>query len=611
MEKRSETKRRTSYGVKGGGLAFPDVSTYPHLQETPSRSTYVRDLSKDPSLPIERHVGPKGLLNVGNTCYANAVLQCLLSTALTHALVDPSASAIFRRYSSNPAILEKGSGSVDSDEDNDDYYDNPLNSARPKGCKSTKLDDRHVQMNCEWLTREITRITRDFQRAEKPAHAVQSSWLGSNAKAPVVDPGSITRYPHRLSSCLKPYQQEDAHEFLRALLGTLVKHGQNKELSSLFDGLLESSVVCQTCRRPSLTRDRYMDLSLNIESQRIETLEDALKEFTKTEVLTGDNKPYCSRCGAKKTSSKGLRLATAPTILVTHLKRFAIDEYGRFIRLAKKIKFPIQLEIGDYMSRVNKARPPPYDLVAVLVHQGTSCEYGHYVAFVKQCGDWYKCNDSVVEIVDVKTVLNQQAYILIYEVAEMREKHGFPSPNKSYKSKTRKSSSCQPDRSVFAFANMLCGLDDDSTMLDNVCNYASSFGKSPKPNRRRSCSVDNALDDDIVAKTETYSKSMQSNDSSTKLRRKFPRSSSSGNLCRFTVASMEDVDDHSKSLSLSTHRRHRNSSLSARQRIKHSLSPLDNKRRSSMNRMPLKGELPPRPSGTNPTNRKDDSELLL
>ena len=60
---------------------------------------------------------PKGLLNIGNSCYANAVMQCLLNTALTDALNDPTASAIFRRYSSNPNILAQGSGSVDSEED--------------------------------------------------------------------------------------------------------------------------------------------------------------------------------------------------------------------------------------------------------------------------------------------------------------------------------------------------------------------------------------------------------------------------------------------------------------------------------------------------------------
>jgi hypothetical protein len=71
------------------------------------------------------------------------------------------------------------------------------------------------------------------------------------------------------------------------------------------------------------------------------------------------------------------------------------------------------------MSRMNKAKPPAYELVAVLVHQGRSCESGHYLAYVKCQNDWYKANDSLVSKVDVETVLSQQAYILMYEVAGM------------------------------------------------------------------------------------------------------------------------------------------------------------------------------------------------
>lgn len=245
----------------------------------------------------------------------------------------------------------------------------------------------------------------------------------------VVNPGSITRHPDRLSKCLRPYQQEDAHEFLRALLSTLVMNGQNKQLSSLFDGLLESSVTCQTCGRASLTRDRYMDLSLDINDVDISTLDDALFEFTKTECLTDDNAVFCQKCRKKRTVNKGLRLATAPSILVCHLKRFAFNDYGRLVRLHKRIEFPERLEIGDYMSNLNKARPPPYDLVGILVHQGQTCASGHYVAFVKKNGEWFKCNDSEVTRVDESTVMMQQAYILMYEVAEMRQNACFrPKP---------------------------------------------------------------------------------------------------------------------------------------------------------------------------------------
>ena len=414
---------------------------------------------------------PKGLLNVGNTCYANAALQCLLSTALTHALLDPKASAIFRRYSSNPNLLEQGSGSVDSHESND----NNNNAEAQKLARRLKeREDKRMQENCRWLSRELKMITLDYLRTEvTPPTLVE--YLSGSVPHPVVDPGSLTKYPDRLSKCLRPYQQEDAHEFLRAMLSTLVMNGQNKQLSSLFDGLLESAVTCLHCRRPSLTRDRYMDLSLDICQPAVETLTDALDEFTKTETLSGDNKVYCTKCETKRVATKGLRLATAPSILVCHLKRFAFDPYGRLVRLSKHVHFPLRLEIGDYMSRVNKARPPPYELVAVLVHQGQTCDSGHYLAYVKNDGEWYKCNDSDVRRVDVETVLSQQAYILVYEVEEMRAKNGYSSPggatnNKSWRnvsSSASRSHQCGTLWRESFLGTALCGLDD--SLLRDFC----------------------------------------------------------------------------------------------------------------------------------------------
>lgn len=383
---------------------------------------------------------PKGLTNVGNTCYANATLQCLMSTALTNALIDPQVVPLFRRYSSNPNLLAQGSGSVDSAEDEIDPTSTTTTTNNPNSQASAekireeeKRRERkqreleQMEENCEWLTQELTSITQEYTRESEATGGSSSAvmgWLSSAPQNDVVNPGSITKHPDRLSKCLNPYQQEDAHEFLRALLSTLVMNGHNKKLSSLFDGLLESAVTCQDCGRPSLTRDRYMDLSLDINQPNIANLDDALYEYTKTETLDEDNAVFCQKCKKKQRVTKGLRLATAPSILVCHLKRFAFDRYGRLIRLHKKIKFPARLEIGDFMSTLNKARPPPYDLVGVLVHQGHTCASGHYLAFVKKNNEWFKCNDSVVTQVDEATVFDQQAYILMYEVADMRKKTG-------------------------------------------------------------------------------------------------------------------------------------------------------------------------------------------
>jgi hypothetical protein len=385
-----------------------------------------------------RHFPPLGLQNVGNTCYANAALQCLLNTALSHALLDPASTHIFRRYSSNPDLLSVGSGSVDSDDDEDGYDEverirRQETRRRNREARRKTREKMLSQEKCQWLTGTLTDITRIYtagsnQFSDKDA---KSSWnslfhlfsVSNNNR--IVDPSGITRHVHKLSPCLRPYQQEDAHEFIRSLLSTLTLDGRNKQLSSLFDGLLESAVTCQTCHRASVTRDRYMDLSLDIQGSEVQDIVGALRKFTQTELLDNDNMVHCSRCDTKRVVSKGLRLATAPSILVCHLKRFAFDMYGRATRLSKKVKYPLRLEIGNYMSRANQGKPAPYELVGVIVHAGKSCERGHYLSYVKSGDDWYKANDEVVTKVHVDTVLNQQAYILLYEVEGMRANHGF------------------------------------------------------------------------------------------------------------------------------------------------------------------------------------------
>jgi hypothetical protein len=415
---------------------------------------------------VEKGQYPKGFLNVGNSCYANATLQCLLSTALADALLDPKTLPLFRKYSSNPNILAMGSGSVDSEDvftvgTREDKHDIcPGNEQRVQGLHPNILANPNILAmgsegvaskdaisvvtrksqksifsggneqssdgihdNCAWLMAELRNITEDYLGRDQFVRPASGwSWYQSGPiKKRVVDPGNITRFPDRLSSCLRPYKQEDAHEFLRGLLSTLMKHGKNRQLSSLFDGLLESAVTCGNCGKVSIKRDRYMDLSLDINDDDIRTLEDALLYYTSSEVLSGDNSVYCRKCKTKHTATKGLRLATAPSILVCHLKQYAIDAYGRLTRLHKKIDFPMQLEIGDYMSHLNHARPPTYGLRGMLVHRGQTCASGHYVAYVLRKGEWFECNDSVVTKVDEETVLSQRAYILIYEVAEMRE----------------------------------------------------------------------------------------------------------------------------------------------------------------------------------------------
>ena len=466
---------------------LPHETAIKYQERETITGSHKRNKSKEDKL-----LPPVGLKNVGNTCYANAALQCLLSTALSHALLDPNSTHIFRRYSSNPGLLALGSGSVDSeDNDSDEDLDGVIDSSRRKR-KLARLKARAIRRKnrdkilkhekCQWLTGALTDVTQIYTASHLNLIDDQSNWqnifhlFAVTNDQRVVDPGGITRHVNKLSPCLRPYQQEDAHEFLRSLLSTLTLDGHNKKLSSLFDGLLESAVTCQTCHRTSITRDRYMDLSLDIQGD-IQDLTGALHHFTQTELLDEHNRVSCSRCRTKQIVSKGLRLATAPTVLVCHLKRFAFDIYGRTTRLSKHVKYPLRLEIGDFMSRANQSKPPPYELVGVLVHAGKRCESGHYLAFIK-CGDcWYKANDEVVTKVSLDIVLRQQAYILFYEVEGMRARHGYEGFRKYHGKQTSSA-----DASTGRLSTNTRGAESSDT-VKNDCSTSAKTPEDPESSK--------------------------------------------------------------------------------------------------------------------------------
>jgi len=103
-------------------------------------------------------------------------------------------------------------------------------------------------------------------------------------------------------------------------------------------------------------------------------------------------------------------------VLTIQLKRFDFTKsLSGSGKIGKIIDFDEVLSLGPYMSKSHQHENPIYHLYAVLVHQGSSCNSGHYYCFVKNSnGIWYEMNDSSVSQVSLKTVLRQPAYLLFY-----------------------------------------------------------------------------------------------------------------------------------------------------------------------------------------------------
>jgi len=368
------------------------------------------------------YIGLRGLINLGNTCFMNCILQSFAHTPM------------LRNY-----FLS------------DCHY-----------CPAEE------SQNC--LVCEMSNLFQEFYSGKKTAHVpfrlLYKVW--TNARH------------------LAGYEQQDAHEFFIAALDVLHRHCRddgstpsnnhnncNCIIDQIFTGGLQSELTCQSCRGVSTTVDPFWDISLDLgtsennpfimkttnsqgrrtpvpqpssqssqdsstnttnlnsplNSQFCEekvtppqSLTDCLKRFTRPEKLGSEAKIRCSNCQSYQESTKQLTMKKLPIVVCFHFKRF--EHYTKSKKISTLIPFPEELDMTPFMASTWKLSTKytttklsldnKYSLFAVVNHQGT-LEVGHYTCFIRQRkGQWFKCDDGWITKTSINEVLSSEGYLLFY-----------------------------------------------------------------------------------------------------------------------------------------------------------------------------------------------------
>lgn len=314
---------------------------------------------------------PCGLINCGNSCFANVVLQCLTYTRplVAYLLESNHAHTCVRNDWCFLCELQNHVQRVSQSEE--PFSPLGILSRIPKMSGSLgygRQEDAH----------EFMRVAID---------SMQSICLDEVGGEKAVDP--------------------DTRET------TLIYH--------IFGGHLQSQVKCTQCLRVSNRYENMMDLNVEIQGD-VASLEDALEQFTALEWLDGENRYKCDGCDAYVKALKRLTVHQAPNILTIALKRF---QTGRFGKLNKRVTFPETLDLSPYVSGKGNGLHI-YKLYAVVVHVDmlNASFFGHYVCYVKDLhGSWYRIDDCKVKRVELEDVLSERAYMLLYSRLSVR----FPS----------------------------------------------------------------------------------------------------------------------------------------------------------------------------------------
>lgn len=363
-----------------------------------------------------RGISPRGLFNCGNSCYANAVLQCLMCT-------KPLMIYLLLRLHSK--------------------------DCSKNGC----------------LMCELEQYASTLRESGGP-----------------VSPSRILSNLRNIGCRLGGGSQEDAHEFLRHLVMSMQaacldglggeKHvepslQETTLIQQMFGGRLKSKVKCLRCLHESERYENIMDLTLEIHGW-VESLQDALTQFTAPEDLDGENMYKCGRCCAYVKARKQLSVHEVPNILTVVLKRFQTGKYGK---INKCVTFPEMLDMVPFVTGAGD-HPPLYFLYAVVVHVDTenASFSGHYISYVKDMqGTWLRIDDSEVKAVSPNQVMSEGAYMLFYL-------RSFPRPPRIYiekgllpvtSSAKRHSKSSKGSKeeqklaeSLFASNDKICGVYD-------------------------------------------------------------------------------------------------------------------------------------------------------
>ncbi len=400
-----------------------------------------------------------GLVNLGNTCFLNSILQCLHSTV---AFNDYLQSDHFDKRISFVAInnitdmiknklhlTDSKTRALSVDESKELFLSYQLS----KLFKS--LDSNYpiirpisfVQMFFSKNTSFTSGAQADGPEALKTILDLIHEELSSNVVVnfPTKDPNIIellqkkqtfvkilkdkkTSYEQKMDAKNEYYDYKTKH-MDTYLISQSYKYWKKhiekykcSKITELYDGTILGTTHCKECKKTSysFTPNRFLQLPIPESSSQV-SLYDCFKLYCKPEVLDDSNKYKCHTCNKLVNATRELSIWEPPTILIIHLVRFT--QYGsRYVKNHTDVCFPLELNMYPYVSKISTSRYSPtdnskyiYELYTISNHYGEHGG-GHYTAYSKDKSNmWYEYNDQTsTPISPQKALTNPSAYMLFY-----------------------------------------------------------------------------------------------------------------------------------------------------------------------------------------------------
>ncbi|KAI9277889.1 hypothetical protein BY458DRAFT_504349 [Sporodiniella umbellata] len=378
--------------------------------------------------PIHDKALVSGLVNTGNTCFLNSVLQSLSSLPEFHQYlyqINQLCPALFTSQSllKTLRLLSRSSDTV-------------FRPSELVASLSSCLINREQQDAQELFQIISTALDNENDLAKKQRP------LGEVLENPFT--GQLA---NRLS-CMQCGYTEAIRQFpFNNVQLTL----PNQEATTLDDCLQQlttieflNDVTCRKCTLIDSLHRTQTQLEQSPTDPALLNLQQELEQRLAQGQLELD-----TGYSTKGLSSKHAMFAKPPNILCLHIARSALHPgTGEVYKNTCRVKFPELLDLSPYCTHgtlnttephlpISLHPPPPmrYRLMSIIVHYG-SHHFGHFVAYKRrlvadQChcthcqhdrtllrhheSDWFKISDEQVQPCTLENVLAANPYMLLYE----------------------------------------------------------------------------------------------------------------------------------------------------------------------------------------------------
>lgn len=312
------------------------------------------------------------LQNIGNSCYLNSSLQCLLSV--------PE----FNEYILKQEIVQQS----------------PIYSLIYDLCK--KYKDPKIPISNPSLLKEMLGSQNNFFKGfnQQDCHECLVNLLDI-----------LHNHGKRLSRdgrSLGPNCGTEVGKIAKKSWDSYIETFGNTYITQLFTGQIRILLECNVC---GFSRNMFdivnnISLSLPIGPHSIDIV-DCFRDFFGKEILSEGDSVICEKCKKKTPTTKSNYFWRYPKILVLHLKRYIVTNNGYLRNNC----------VVDFTTEISFAAPKMnYTLLCVVNHLGNTPNGGHYTSMIKHKEGWIHVDDSSIYKCEEKNICSSSSYILIYRL---------------------------------------------------------------------------------------------------------------------------------------------------------------------------------------------------